>query len=166
MNIDVNVLLFSLNMMLLSLAHVIRKKFGRVTSPIESCSVMNGIVRGPATRILQWLAALMPYTYTFLLNDLELLQQSQQSAVKLLLLAAIVQYTVRVRVLRARRCLQEKSPITDNFFLCHIKLNEVYLQNVLYEQYGQFSKCVLCSFHNPILRCRASMCRHLTTCNN
>lgn len=45
MNIDVNVLLFSLNMMLLSLAHVIRKKFGRVTSPIESCSVMNGIVR-------------------------------------------------------------------------------------------------------------------------
>jgi hypothetical protein len=44
-NIDVSVLLFSLNMMLLSLAYIIRKKFGRVTSSVESSSVMNGIVR-------------------------------------------------------------------------------------------------------------------------
>jgi hypothetical protein len=32
-----------------------------------------------------------------------------------------------------------------HFFLCHIKVNVLYLQNVLYGHYGQCTKYVLCS---------------------
>ena len=34
---------------------------------------------------------------------------------------------------------------TTIFFVCHIKLNVLYLQSVLYGQYGQCTKYVLCS---------------------